>query len=243
MARGPDRSRSLALRRLVKSRGSDGTRIAAALGMNPSTVRARLNGQIPLDAENAKHQAFVRNVLREIGATDDDLAEAEEKRPVAPAVAPSRAIEPLDDLGELPYAGEIPAGEFTGELEDMGPIPVPARFCRRNRLLRYACRVTGSSCRPVLEQGDVAVFERDLAPASGLIVVAQERGTHRATVKLLEIGGDGEARLRALNPSHADPDGEAGWGAIGKLVGVWRVAGRRETIWHEDAGLRPRDFE
>lgn len=249
---GRERVRSLALQKLVRRKGGNAKRLATVLGMKHTTVAAKLNGQNPLDAESGAHEAFLEAVLREIGATRAEFDEALRGETEASAPAPRDlpatlsapfSIEDGEPMVELPYAGLVPAGEFDVELAEAGPISVPARFGRKNRHLRFACRVLGPSCAPLILQGDVVIFERDLAPPSGTFVVAQRKGDHFATLKLLEIDPRGEPFLHAMNPDSPDPADGAGWGVIAKLVGVWRDRGFQEIVWHENAGLTRRHFE
>jgi len=105
----------------------------------------------------------------------------------------------------------------------------------------FLAKVRGISCYPYLKEGDTVVFESDLAPPSGVIVLAQRKGDHGCTVKLLDTDpATGTPKLAPLNPETDPPDPGEGWGAIAKLVGIIRdVEGAEFNLSHQ-RGIRPK---
>lgn len=145
-----------------------------------------------------------------------------------------------DDEVEMPYAGLVPTSDDWGDpLESAGRLKVPRRFRREGR---YAARVVGDSCWPALKQGDVTIWEPDLAPRAGLLVLAQRRGDHGCTVKQYKQNARGQDVLVPVNPSSAAPPDGTGWGVIAKLVGVIRQRGKGRFVWADDDGLTPADL-
>ncbi len=118
----------------------------------------------------------------------------------------------------LRYAGLVPTSDEWGDpLASDIPWEVEAKF---DSPFRFVCKVTGESCYPALQQGDVTIWHQDLAPPPGRIVLAQRKQDHGCTVKELAQSADGKNHLVPVNPNaSAPPDGD-GWGVIARLVGV-----------------------
>lgn len=140
----------------------------------------------------------------------------------------------------LPYVGELPGGEWdspsaVGVQEEVDP-----KYAGEQR---FCAKIRGDSCWPALQQGDWCVFQGSYTPQYGMIVVAQRKGDHGATVKLLERdSAKGEPVLRALNPEHEDPTAE-GWGAVAYLVAVsWVSPSGSEASYFNPHGIRAKDL-
>lgn len=137
------------------------------------------------------------------------------------------------------YAGEVPTGEWGDPLASEEFIEVEVQF---EGPRRFAAKVVGDSCYPALLQGDVTVWESDLSPSYGTIVLAQRKGDHSCTVKELAYDETaGRPRLRPVNPAHSEPEDGEGWGAIARLVAVLRPGPTRRT-WFSEYGLKPKDL-
>lgn len=143
---------------------------------------------------------------------------------------------------QMRFAGVVPAASDWGDpLASEEMIEVDARY---EHPKRFAAQLVGSSCWPALHQGDLTIWHSDEAPASGLIILAQNLPEHQCTVKQLRLDDQGQAQLVPVNPNEkAPPIGDAGWYPIARLVAVVRAAGRVERSWYNPAGLRAEDLE
>lgn len=143
---------------------------------------------------------------------------------------------------QMRFAGVVPASSDWGDpLASEEMIEVDARY---EHPKRFAAQLVGSSCWPALHQGDLTIWHTDEAPASGLIILAQNLPEHECTVKQLRLDSEGQAQLVPVNPNEkAPPIGDAGWYPIARLVAVIRAAGRVERSWYNPAGLRAEDLE
>jgi transcriptional regulator with XRE-family HTH domain len=139
----------------------------------------------------------------------------------------------------LRYAGVVPCGEWGDPLDSEEMIPISAEL---EHPKRYAATVAGDSCYPALRQGDLTIWHYDLAPASGLIVLAQRKGDHGCTVKQLRINDLGEPHLVPINPKYEEPTNGDGWGTIARLVAVIRDDGRIKHYFIQLSGLKPEDL-
>lgn len=139
-------------------------------------------------------------------------------------------------LGAMPFAGDVPAGDWGDPLASEEFIEVEVKF---EHPKRFAARVVGDSCYPALVQGDVTIWHHDMNPPYGSIVLAQRRGDHGCTVKELRYE-DGRPVLHPVNPSHGMPEDGTGWGVIARLVGVIRKVDGLEQSWYLADGIRVR---
>lgn len=142
-------------------------------------------------------------------------------------------------MGSIPYAGEVPAGEWGDPLASEEFLEVEVKF---EHPRRFAAKVVGDSCYPALQQGDVTIWHYDTNPPYGSIVIAQQRDDHGCTVKEL-LYEDGRPILHPINPTCGAPQDGVGWGVIARLVGVLRkVDGLEKTMYMAD-GLRVKHFD
>jgi len=139
-------------------------------------------------------------------------------------------------LGTMPFAGEVPAGEWGDPLASEEFIEVEVKY---EHPKRFAAKVVGDSCYPALRQGDITIWHQDMSPPYGVIVLAQRKGDHGCTVKELQYE-EGRPVLMPINPKiDCPPDGE-GWGVIARLIGVIRQDELGELTWYAPHGIRPK---
>jgi len=139
------------------------------------------------------------------------------------------------------YAGETPCSTNWGDpLSGGEDIEVDARFAGRDR---FVTRFVNDSCYPALKEGDLGIWERDNRPNFGVIVLAQRKGDHACTAKMLAVDTKTlTPKLLPINPQTEPPSNGEGWGAIARLVGVIRDEDGLEQTWHRPSGLRPKDL-
>jgi len=139
----------------------------------------------------------------------------------------------------LSYAGVVPASTEWGDpLASEEMIEVDGKYVGPRR---FAATVSGDSCYPALHQGDLTIWEADMNPPYGLIVLAQRKGDHGCTVKELVYDGDSRrSRLHPINPDYDEPADGEGWGVIARLVAVVRSSDGPEQSWFYANGLRVR---
>lgn len=142
---------------------------------------------------------------------------------------------------EMRYAGEVPASAEWGDpLASETFVEMEAKF---DAPKRYCTRVRGMSCYPALKNGDMTVWQPNVAPPTGQIVLAQN-SEHQCTVK--ELGWDEKNDRHVLipinNEEKAPPDGD-GWTVIAQLVGVIRVDKGVEKTWYLKGGLTAEQLE
>jgi SOS-response transcriptional repressor LexA len=138
---------------------------------------------------------------------------------------------------EMPFAGSIPAGQWSdpGESEEFRE--VEARLFKTNR---FCAEIVGESCYPALQPGDFTIWEANRNPKLNKIIIAERYPDHAATVKVLIW--DAELKrpaLFAINPAFQEPLSEH-WDAIAFLVHVSYTDddGGEITFYRED-GIRP----
>lgn len=144
-----------------------------------------------------------------------------------------------DRMASIRYAGVVPCSDEWGDpLSSTEVRSIEPKFAGRNR---FMCQVTGDSCYPALQQGDLTVWESDRNPSYGVIVLAERLDDQACTVKELRYDGkDRRNNLVPINPEADAPSDDRGWQCCARLVGVIRRASGPERTWFFEAGLRPR---
>lgn len=139
------------------------------------------------------------------------------------------------------YAGETPCSTNWGDpLSGGDDIEIDARFAGRNR---FVTRFVNDSCYPALKEGDLGIWQLDNRPPFGTIILAQRKGDHACTAKLLAIDNVSlTPKLLPINTQTEPPSNGDGWGAIARLVGVIRDEDGLEQTWLRSSGLRPKDL-
>lgn len=148
---------------------------------------------------------------------------------------PATANEHRREYGsrELPFAGDVPAGEWGDPLESVERVAVwPEAYGER----RFVARAVGESCYPAILQGDLLIFQSDKAPPYGKIVLAQREEDHGCTLKQLQFNrAEKRPVLRTVNPFVDDPDETGGWYAVARLIGLEReVDGATVRFFHPE---------
>lgn len=96
--------------------------------------------------------------------------------------------EPMIPVGlptaKIPYAGEVPAGNWGDPLESEDFCELDSKFVGPKR---FCCRVVGYSCFPALQPADIVVWVADRNPPLGSIVLAQRSADNACTVKELAL--------------------------------------------------------
>lgn len=210
---------------------------AVALGLGRDWLYNRINGRTSIAPDDDElfwqkakdafdlpptlaRQLGVENVLANGGLLAD------------PYEAPPRSTV------RMRYAGAVPCSSLWGDpLESTDYVEVPAQFSGQSR---FAAKVVADSCYPALQPGDLTVWEPDRNPPYGVIVLAERKGDHGATVKKLVYDPvAGRPRLEPVNATHSAPDDGEGWSVIARLVGVERAAEAPSRTWYWEPGLRP----
>lgn len=136
--------------------------------------------------------------------------------------------EPEDGTGyvELPYWGEVPAGdwEFPADVDGL-TMEVEKALAKDGRIV---VRVAGDSMSPKLEHRDVVIIQRSKTPKEGVITLARNDNNELA-LKVLKHGPDGEWELHPLNPNYPKATAKT-WEILGYAVHVSRT---------DEFGLRP----
>jgi DNA-binding XRE family transcriptional regulator len=100
---------------------------------------------------------------------------------------------------------------------------------------RFAAKIESDCMFPLLEPGDIVVFQQDRTPKLNRVVI-WKTFDGRITVKHLKHNG-AAFLLHPLNPSYEDhiAEGEC----VGYLVGIVRTDGRRRQTDYDPDGIRP----
>lgn len=137
---------------------------------------------------------------------------------------------------QLRLLSPVPCGMWEEPTESEDFIEVEAKF---EHPKRYATYVTGDSCFPVLQQGDLAIWHEDFNPSYGLIVLARRKGNHAATVKRLAYDEAKGATLQPVNPAADGIDNIVEWGVIARLIGIIRTQeDGTELSFYNPRGIR-----
>lgn len=137
----------------------------------------------------------------------------------------------------MPLYSPVPCGNWVEPEETEDFIELDAKFSGPRR---FAAKILGDSCYPVLHQGDVAIFQQDYNPSTGLIVLARRLSDHAATVKVLAYDSvNRRYKLKAINPESEDADDINGWQVYAYLVGMVRVVNGTEISMYNPHGIRP----
>ena len=128
----------------------------------------------------------------------------------------------------------VPAGSWADPDDTEEMIEVPGFLVTKGR---FAAIAQGDSMLPIIEQGDLLIFEKNPTPRVGCIVLARN-GQSQVTVKTLRTK-DNRYTLQSINPAY--PDAEADYiEHVGVLVAIWKRDGQgRGSLIYDDGGIRP----
>jgi SOS-response transcriptional repressor LexA len=134
----------------------------------------------------------------------------------------------------MPKGSPVPAGTWASPQDTDEMIEVPGFLVEKGR---FACEAEGSSMLPLIEQGDLLIFQGDPRPRPGVIVLARN-GHGEVTVKVLRVRDSGYI-LESLNAAY--PHASADYiEHIGYLVAIWKREGSgKGHLNYDDGGIRP----
>lgn len=167
-----------------------------------------------------------------------------ERRPRDPRIF-DRMIEVITGIGpsmtvtnypqSIPLCNPVPASTWGDVLEIDDRLDVADNFAHPKN---FATPIEGDCLMPALHPHDMAIWRHDHAPRPGVIVLAQRKGDHGATAKVLKYE-DGRPHLMPLADGQEEPEDGMGWGVVARLIGVIRKEHTKTTIFHADTGLTP----
>lgn len=205
------------------------TKLAASIDVTPQRLSNWLSGhaEVPHDRYQEIAAWFGRTV-EELTGQVPTVTVRELSTPYYPVGFQPRQIRLLS---------AVPCGMWEEPTESEDFIEIDAKF---EHPKRYATYVTGDSCFPVLQQGDLAIWHEDFNPSYGLIVLARRKEDHAATVKRLVYDTDGKgATLKPVNPDADGVDSLVEWGVIARLVGIIRTQeDGTELSFYNPRGIR-----
>lgn len=210
----PKKSFADALTEFRKGRGVSQEAMAADLDISRNTYAAYETGRNRPRFETMKR-------LRLMGFQAD----------VSSPLVPASELEiPVVYVGTVAAASKVDwTDPFASETMEFVP---PEMGHTRGR---FAARIGSDSMVPMLEPGDLCVFQRDPAPRIGAVVLFRSFDG-QITVKQLKHNGQ-DYYLHPLNPRYEDC--QAAGENVGYLVGIVRWKGSRKTTEYDSAGLYP----
>lgn len=135
----------------------------------------------------------------------------------------------------IPRGCPVPCSDWSDPLdadyEDF--IEVDSFFAGKGR---FACSIVGDSMYNLLHPGDLCIWQYDMVPKLGSVVIAR---SHTNEVTCAQLKHDGQQFiLHKLNPRYEDAVSDS-WVAIGYLVGVIRTDGSKRITVYDPNGIRP----
>lgn len=163
--------------------------------------------------------------------------EAEDKNFVKPSVSGITMLgeAPALEYMEIPYWGEVPAGDWTQpEGDDALTMQVERSLAKPGRV---SVRVAGDSMKDRLQHGDVVHIQLSKTPRDGCITLARN-GSQEVTLKVLKHTSGGEWELHAINPDRGVVTAPE-WSVLGYAVVIERHFGPgRYTREVDELGIR-----
>lgn len=171
--------------------------------------------------------AYLKAVAPLLGTTFEYLRYGE-----APVVDKPLAPVSFDRL-PIKVVAAVPCGSWEDPSDTEDLIEIEAKFYGAKR---FASRIVGDSCWPVLQPGDLSIWQREPSAPVGTIVLARD-ANNAATVKRLAYK-DGRFVLESINPRYPNAEAET-WSVVGFLVGIVRMDGTTEISFYNSGGIRP----
>jgi SOS-response transcriptional repressor LexA len=142
---------------------------------------------------------------------------------------------PALEFMDLPYWGEVPAGDWTQpEGDDALTMPVERSLVKAGRVL---VRVAGDSMKDRLQHGDLVHIQLSKTPKDGVITLARNQDND-LNVKVLRHAGGGEWELHPINQESSVVTAPE-WSIIGHAVVIERHFGPgRYTREVDELGIR-----
>ena len=225
--------------RLLEQRDMSISRLAKKIGKSRQSVHSWITGvSVP------RTESEWQSIADVFGLSLEDLLDPR-KDPTIIEPATEILSRPLIPVGfkyiKLPFAGNVPAGEWGDPLASDEFIELENANFEHPR--RFAAYVVGDSCFPALQQGDLTIWHADTAPPYRTIVLAQRKGDHGCTVKeMLYDQERGRVILHPINERYDEPADGDGWGVIARLVGVVRERDGMKQTFYRPEGLAKKHF-
>jgi len=122
-------------------------------------------------------------------------------------------------LTEIPYWGEVPAGDWQAPGEDGIMLAVDHSLAKKGRVV---LRVAGDSMYPRLHHGDHVIVHLGKTPKEGVLTLARNID-NELTIKVLRRQGN-EWHLQPINPDASEPLSEQ-WEILGYVISIERHFG------------------
>jgi SOS-response transcriptional repressor LexA len=163
---------------------------------------------------------------------DEESARTNADIPVKSVTLINAHAEP--DYLEIPYWGEVPAGDWTMPQGDEAmQMQVERALAKPGRI---SVRIAGDSMSPRLQHGDVVHIQLSKTPREGCLTLARN-GSNELTLKQLKHK-EGSWELQSLNPEYSNPTATS-WEILGFAVVVERHFGPgRYTREVDEVGIR-----
>lgn len=186
-----------------------------------------------LDTPSESMQLKLANALNvPLEFFDETVKKGQEISPNAVTITGTPAQQ---DFQEIPYWGEVPAGDWTMPQGDdaLPPMQVERSLAKSGRV---SVRIAGDSMSPRLEHGDIVHIQLSKTPREGCITLARN-GDKELTLKLLKHK-EGQWELHSFNPSFPNPTAVQ-WEILGYAVVIERHFGPgRYTREVDEVGIR-----
>ena len=139
-------------------------------------------------------------------------------------------------LAPVPFIGSVSANDETMwcDPEDTDSLEfVPPEMGETKG--RFAAKIESDCMIPLLEPGDIVVFQQDRVPKLNRVVLWK---TFAGKICVKQLKHDGaKFYLHPLNPTYQDRAAEGE--CVGYLVGIVRTDGRRRQTDYDPDGIRP----
>lgn len=138
-------------------------------------------------------------------------------------------------LVPIPQGAPVPCSDWSDPLDAEYDqfVEVDSFFAGKGR---FACPIIGDSMYDLLWPGDLCIWQHDMVPKLGTIIIARN-SKNEATCAQLKHDGQ-HFVLHKLNARYDDATSDE-WTALGFLVGILRVQGSKRITVYDPNGIRP----